>query len=71
MQCNTGIEANIILDDICYAVFNKSLNGIHGGRRTNRIAIGDLGMCKPCSVVFIQFKQNLASFKAVLQVVLF
>ncbi len=58
----TGIGADVIADNIRDTIRDIRPNDIGYGGRTDRIAMGKLGMGKPCAMDFIQFKKYLASF---------
>ena len=58
----TGIGADVVADNAHYTIRDIRLDDIGYGGRTDRIAVGNLGMGKPCAMDFIQFKEYLASF---------
>ena len=60
--CGAGIGVDVIADNIRYAVLNIRLNDICYGGRADCIAMGNLGMGKPCTMDFVQFKKYLAPF---------
>lgn len=59
--CGTGIRTDIVADNILYVIFNIRLNNICYGGMTDRITMGNLDMCKACTMNFIRFKKYLAS----------
>lgn len=61
-ECSAGIRADIVADNILYAIPDIRLDDICYGGRTYCIAVGNLGMGKPCSLFFVQLKQYLTSF---------
>lgn len=62
-QGGTGIGANIVADDILYAIPDVRLDDIGYGSRTDSIAAGKLGMGKPRPLFFVQIKQYLATLQ--------
>ncbi len=61
LQDCTGIGADIVTDDILYAIFDIRLDDICYSSRTDRIAVCKLSMGEPCSLFFVQLKQDLAA----------
>lgn len=62
-QRGTGIGADIVTDDILYAILDIGLDNICYSSRANCIAVGDLGMSQSGSLFFVQLKQCLAALQ--------
>ena len=62
-QGSAGIGADIVADDILYAVLDVRLDDVGYGSRTDGIAVGKLGMGEPRPLSFVQFKQYLATLQ--------
>ena len=60
-QCSTGIGADIVANDIRYAILYIRLDKICYSSRADSIAVGKLSMGKPRPLLFVQFKQYLAT----------
>ena len=63
LQCGTRIRADLIADNILYAVFDIGLGNIGYGGKADGIAVGNLGVGKPRGLSFVQFKQYLAALQ--------
>lgn len=50
---SAGIWADLVADNIRYAILDIRLDDICYGGRADCIAVGNLGMGKPCSLLFI------------------
>lgn len=48
--CSTGIRTDVIADNIRYAIRDIRFDDVSYGGRTNRIAVGNLGIGKSCSL---------------------
>lgn len=59
---SAGIGADIVTDNIRYAIFDIRLDDISYSGRADCITAGNLGMGKPGSLFFVQFKQYLTPF---------
>ena len=57
---SAGIGADIVEDNIRYAILDIRLDDICYGGRADCIAVCNLGMGKSCSLFFVQLKQYLA-----------
>lgn len=58
---SAGIGADLVADNIRYTILNIRMDDICYGGRADCIAVGNLGMGKPCSLFFNQLKQYLAA----------